>query len=73
MKKDQRIEMLIKENKELRKQNKEIMGSYIMSEKAADAHIEKLEKENNKLKVELSQAEEDYRKLENEYLLLKNK
>lgn len=45
--KDQRIEILIKENRELRKQNKEIMNSYIMSEKAADARIEQLEKELN--------------------------
>lgn len=45
--KDKRIEILIKENRELRKQNKEIMSSYIMSEKAADARIEQLEKELN--------------------------
>lgn len=45
--KDKRIEILIKENRELRKQNKEIMNSYIMSEKAADARIEQLEKELN--------------------------
>ena len=43
--KDKRIEILIKENRELRKQNKEIMDNYIMSEKAADARIEQLEKD----------------------------
>lgn len=36
--------------KELQKENEELNRNYIMSKKAADACIEKLEKENKKLK-----------------------